>query len=49
MLENLASLDVPVLADRAGLSEQTFHRKFVAATGEMPAHLSWTAEPSAAR
>jgi transcriptional regulator GlxA family with amidase domain len=30
-------LDVPVLAARAGLSERTFYRKFVAATGRMPA------------
>jgi transcriptional regulator GlxA family with amidase domain len=32
-----APLDVPALADRAGLTERTFHRKFVAATGETPA------------
>ncbi|SCM74850.1 Transcriptional regulator, AraC family [uncultured Pleomorphomonas sp.] len=32
-----AALDVPSLAARAGLSERTFHRKFVAATGETPA------------
>lgn len=29
-------LDVASLASRAGLSERTFHRKFVAATGETP-------------
>lgn len=32
-----AVLDVPALADRAGLSERTFHRTFVPATGETPA------------
>ena len=29
--------DVPSLAARADLSESSFHRKFVAATGETPA------------
>jgi transcriptional regulator GlxA family with amidase domain len=32
-----ACLDVPTLAARAGLTERTFHRRFVAATGETPA------------
>ncbi len=31
-------LDVPALASRAGLSERSFHRKFVEATGRTPAH-----------
>ncbi len=31
-------LDVPALASRAGLSERSFHRKFVEATGWTPAH-----------
>jgi transcriptional regulator GlxA family with amidase domain len=31
------ALDVPALAARAGLSERTFYRKFLAATGEPPA------------
>jgi transcriptional regulator GlxA family with amidase domain len=31
-------LDVPTLAARVGLSERTFYRKFVAATGQTPAH-----------
>jgi transcriptional regulator GlxA family with amidase domain len=31
-------LDVPTLAARAGLSERSFHRKFVEATGKTPAH-----------
>jgi transcriptional regulator GlxA family with amidase domain len=30
-------LDVPSLAARAGLSERTFYRKFLAATGQTPA------------
>jgi transcriptional regulator GlxA family with amidase domain len=30
-------LDVATLARRAGLSERTFHRRFIAATGETPA------------
>ncbi|MCZ7865682.1 helix-turn-helix domain-containing protein [Agrobacterium salinitolerans] len=42
-------LDVPVLADRAGLSERTFHRKFVAATGQTPAKFIETARLDAAR
>ena len=50
ILANLgAPLDVPVLADRAGLSERTFHRKFVAATGETPARFVETARLDAAR
>jgi transcriptional regulator GlxA family with amidase domain len=50
ILANLgASLEVPVLADRAGLSERTFHRKFVAATGETPARFVETARLDAAR
>ena len=31
-------LDVPSLAARTGIGERTFYRKFVAATGESPAH-----------
>ena len=42
-------LDVPALADRAGLSERTFHRKFVAATGQTPARFVETARLDAAR
>jgi len=37
------------LADRACLSERTFHRKFVAATGETPARFVETARLDAAR
>jgi transcriptional regulator GlxA family with amidase domain len=44
-----ATLDVPVLADRAGLTERTFHRKFLAATGETPARFVETARLDAAR
>ena len=44
-----APLDVPALADRAGLSERTFHRKFVAATGETPARFVETVRLDAAR
>ncbi|WEX09417.1 helix-turn-helix domain-containing protein [Chelativorans sp. AA-79] len=44
-----APLDVPSLADRAGLTERTFHRKFVAATGETPARFVETARLDAAR
>jgi len=43
------SLDVPALAARAGLSERTFHRKFVAATGETPARFVETVRLDAAR
>lgn len=50
ILANLGSpLDVPVLADRAGLSERTFHRKFAAATGETPGRFVETARLDAAR
>jgi transcriptional regulator GlxA family with amidase domain len=42
-------LDVPSLADRAGLTARTFHRKFVAATGETPARFVETARLDAAR
>ena len=42
-------LDVPALAARAGLSERTFHRKFVAATGETPARFVESARLDAAR
>lgn len=44
-----APLDVPALADRAGLSERTFHRRFVAATGLTPARFVETARLDAAR
>ncbi len=44
-----AALDVPSLAERAGLSERTFHRKFLAATGETPARFIETARLDAAR
>ncbi|MBB4303422.1 transcriptional regulator GlxA family with amidase domain [Rhodobium orientis] len=44
-----ATLDVPALADRAGLSERTFYRKFVAATGQTPAKFVETARLDAAR
>lgn len=43
------ALDVPSLAARAGLSERTFHRKFVAATGETPARFVEAARLDAAR
>ncbi|KRE11556.1 AraC family transcriptional regulator [Bosea sp. Root483D1] len=50
ILANLAApLEVTVLADRAGLSERTFHRRFVAATGETPARFVETARLDAAR
>ncbi|TSE08697.1 helix-turn-helix domain-containing protein [Mesorhizobium intechi] len=50
ILANLdAPLDVPVLADRAGLSERTFHRKFGAATGQTPARFVETARLDGAR
>lgn len=39
MQQHLAEqLDVPVLARRAGLSERSFYRRFVTATGQTPAH-----------
>ncbi len=44
-----SELDVPTLADRAGLSERTFHRRFVAATDETPARFVETARLDAAR
>jgi transcriptional regulator GlxA family with amidase domain len=47
---NLAApLDVPSLAARAGLTERTFHRKFVAATGQTPARFVETARLDTAR
>jgi transcriptional regulator GlxA family with amidase domain len=50
MQSNLdAPLDVPSLAARAGLTERTFHRKFVAATGETPARFVEIARLDAAR
>lgn len=42
-------LDVPSLAERAGLSERTFHRRFVAATGQTPARYVEIARLDAAR
>jgi transcriptional regulator GlxA family with amidase domain len=42
-------LKVTVLAARAGLSERTFHRKFVAATGTTPARFVETVRLDAAR
>lgn len=42
-------LDVPVLAARAGMTERTFHRRFVAVTGETPARFVETARLDAAR
>jgi transcriptional regulator GlxA family with amidase domain len=44
-----APLDVPALAARANLSERTFHRRFVAATGETPARFIEAARLDAAR
>lgn len=47
---NLAApLDVPSLAARAGMTERSFHRKFVAATGQTPARFVETARLDAAR
>lgn len=43
------ALDVPSLAARAGLSERSFHRKFVAATGTTPARFVESARLDAAR
>jgi transcriptional regulator GlxA family with amidase domain len=43
------SLDVPMLAARVGMSERTFHRKFVAATGQTPARFVEIARLDAAR
>lgn len=42
-------LDVPSLADRAGLAERTFHRRFVTETGMTPARFVETARLDAAR
>ena len=44
-----ASLDMPSLAARASMSERTFHRRFVAATGQTPARFVETARLDAAR
>lgn len=44
-----ASLDVPSLAERAGLSERTFHRRFRAVTGQTPARFVELARLDAAR
>lgn len=44
-----APLDVSALADRAGMSERTFYRRFVAATGETPGRFVETARLDAAR
>jgi transcriptional regulator GlxA family with amidase domain len=50
MQSNLAApLDVSSLAIRAGMTERTFHRKFVAATGQTPARFVETARLDAAR
>jgi transcriptional regulator GlxA family with amidase domain len=42
-------LDISALAARAGLSERTFYRKFIAATGQTPAHFVETLRLDAAR
>jgi transcriptional regulator GlxA family with amidase domain len=50
LMSNLHSaLDVSALAARAGLSERTFHRRFVEATGETPARFVEAARLDAAR
>lgn len=50
MQENLdQQLDVAALAARSALSERTFHRRFVAATGETPARFVELARLDAAR
>jgi transcriptional regulator GlxA family with amidase domain len=50
VLSNLGGpLDVSLLAARAGMTERTFHRKFVAATGQTPARFVETARLDAAR
>jgi transcriptional regulator GlxA family with amidase domain len=50
ILENLdAPLDVRNLAERAGLTERTFYRRFVASVGETPARFVETARLDAAR
>ena len=43
------ALDVPVLAGRVGMTERTFHRKFLAATGQTPARFVETARLDTAR
>lgn len=43
------TLDVPALAERAGLSERSFYRKFTEATGKTPAHFVETLRLDAAR
>lgn len=42
-------LDVPALAQRAGLSERSFYRKFTDATGKTPAHFVESLRLEAAR
>nr|WP_294846912.1 helix-turn-helix domain-containing protein [uncultured Sphingomonas sp.] len=42
-------LDIPTLAERAGLAERTFHRRFVAAIGNTPARFVEMARLDAAR
>lgn len=50
MQENLdRPLDVPALAERAGLSERSFYRKFTEATGKTPAHFVESLRLEAAR
>ena len=44
-----APLDIPSLADRAGMTERTFHRKFMASTGMTPARFVEMARLDAAR
>ena len=44
-----APMDVPALAARVGLTERTFYRRFVAATGETPARFVETVRLDAAR
>src|SRR5690606_34501973 len=44
-----ATLDVPMLAARSGLSERSFHRKFAATMGQTPARFVETARLDAAR
>jgi transcriptional regulator GlxA family with amidase domain len=50
MQQNLERpLDVPALANRAGLSERSFYRKFIQATGKTPAHFVESLRLEAAR
>jgi transcriptional regulator GlxA family with amidase domain len=50
MQQNLdRPLDVPALAERAGLSERSFYRKFTEATGKTPAHFVESLRLEAAR